>query len=153
LDARYLDYPNGPQTYLEQYCSQTSNAYCTSRFPGGAGQFHDLSGSQMLNAPKWSGTLSASYSHDIWSGYRLTGEVSGIGSSNWYYNILDNLDGAYWMMGARLTVASPDKHWFFDVIGKNLNDRVVQASGYEASTQTTKQEPRSVAAQIRYQFR
>jgi len=86
--------------------------------------------------------------------FRLTTEVTPYFTSGYFYSIgYDDIQpraAGYWRLDARLTLETPDKHWAFDVIGKNLTDRVIIDSA--AAGLATKESPLNVAGQVRYQW-
>jgi outer membrane receptor protein involved in Fe transport len=146
LDARYDSYPNAGATQAQL------NAGIL---------IQDLSGRPTSLAPRWSGAVSAAYSQSLWAGYRLTTEINEIFSSSFFLSsdtddpLLRN-DG-YTRLDARLSLQSPNAQWLFELIGKNLTNEKILASGGVAPSANGSQllhlQPlRTVAVQVRYDF-
>jgi hypothetical protein len=55
-------------------------------------------------------------------------------------------------LDARIGLESPDHQWAVDLIGKNLTDRIIVTNAQQSIYELTKQQPRNVAIQIRYNF-
>jgi hypothetical protein len=56
-----------------------------------------------------------------------------------------------------VSIESPDRHWSFDLIGKNLSDHTIKSfiADYPTSLGSTLEErqmPRNVAFQARYRY-
>jgi outer membrane receptor protein involved in Fe transport len=139
LDSRYTSYPNAGGTALQLY-----NGI----------QFQDLSGQPTEFAPKWSGSLTASYMLVFPNSYKFTTEFSPYHSSSYYLHPSDEVffqQKSFTRLDGRLSLESADGHWSLDLIGKNLTDAVVYASpgGYY---QASKLEPRNVALQFLYRL-
>jgi hypothetical protein len=62
-----------------------------------------------------------------------------------------NRVAGYVRLDARLTLETPDSHWAFDLIGKNLTDHVI-VSGFGGLYFASKERPRNVAAQFRFRW-
>jgi outer membrane receptor for ferric coprogen and ferric-rhodotorulic acid len=60
--------------------------------------------------------------------------------------------GGYAQIDARLSLQNVVQHWTVDVIGKNLNDRVIFENGLMGLL-AWKAEPRNVAVQFRYDWK
>ncbi len=158
LDSHYITYQNtGSLSNLEQFCiANAADAYCLARypdrsqFPAGIDPTGDVSGERTGFAPRWSGSLTASYSMRLSGDYRFTTEVIGFHTSDWVRDVLDEWTGAYTRLDGRLSLESPDGRWALDLIGKNLTDRIIFTAG--AAINVAKQQPRNVAAQFRYYF-
>lgn len=165
LHARYVSYPNGQLTDLGLFChtpGNASNPYCISAFGGDPGPSQDLSGKPTAYAPDWSASVSASYSRTLSGGSQFTADVTPYITS-WYYLPGGGADGredlqpGYVRWDARLSLASPNGKWTFDVIGKNLSDKVILTSRSAlplslGSYVVGKEMPRNFAGQVRYQW-
>ena len=160
LDSHYVSFPNATQGSLGTFCSTLSAAtfaatpLCSSfGFPVPAVQ--SLAGQRTNFAPAWSGSLSADYTVSIPNDFVLTAELSPYFTSNYYAPGAQGNDPfllipGYVRLDARVTVETLDGHWAFDLIGKNLTNRIILttlALGYEA-----KEEPLNAAFQIRYKW-
>jgi outer membrane receptor protein involved in Fe transport len=145
LHARYVDYPNVTPSSIQTFMGL---------------KVQDLSGRPPQFSPDWSGSLIAAYGMDLPRGYRLTTELSGILSSSYFVSATDDdlfKQGGYARLDARLTLETPDHHWGFDVIGKNLSDRNIAIFGGSVPTalgtgNLVKEPPRNVAVQARYHW-
>lgn len=142
LDAKYGSNPGQPVTVLQRLQGLT---------------VQDLSGKTTPYSPKWSGSLTGTYSTLLpGSEYRITSELSTIYSSS--YNASTNIDplfqqDGYVRLDGRLTLEIPNGRWAFDLIGKNLNDRNIVIFGANQSNFIEqKQRPRSLAVQARYRY-
>jgi len=154
LDAHYGSYPNAPATTLQNFCGTLSQAQYSATpqcarfsFPVQT-QFRNLSGQPTSYAPKWSGSVTASYSMLLPGAYKFTTGLSPYFTSS-YNPDPDGLYpalGSYVRLDAGLTLEKPDRHWALDLIGKNLTNRII------LTTLSTKEQPRNVALQFRYQY-
>lgn len=84
--------------------------------------------------------------------YRLTTELDPFYSSSYYVQSGDPYYQvhSYVRLDGRMTLDSPDRHWSFDIIGKNLTNATIidQPGLYYAA----KQEPINVAVQLRMKW-
>jgi outer membrane receptor protein involved in Fe transport len=153
LDSHYVSYPSATQTTLAAFCSgKYVLPYC-SVYPNPVPQFTDRSGERTQYAPRWSGSISGSYSLLLPRDLKLTATVSPYLTSS--YNDQDPYilgTAGYVRLDARLTVASSDERWAVDLIGKNLTDRVIVISGSAGVSIAQKEEPLNVAVQARYRW-
>jgi iron complex outermembrane recepter protein len=157
LDSKYVSYPNGSATTLQAFCRQSAanynaNSQC-SVFPFPVPLLHDYSGQPTAYAPKWSGSITASYGIRLPGEYKLTTDLipyfsSSFNPTNDPYKLGT---AGYVRLDARLTLTSPDSRWAFDLIGKNLTDRII-VDGASSLYFATKEEPRNVSVQFRYHF-
>ena len=153
LDSYYVSYPSATQTTLQAFCSGSYVLPYCSQFPNPVPQFTNRSGEQTPFAPRWSGTVTGSYSILLPGDYKFTTTVSPYFTSS--YNEQDPYllgTPAYVQVDARLTFESPDRRWALDLIGKNLTDRVIVISGNGTVDTAEKEEPRNFAAQIRFHW-
>jgi len=98
LDSRYLSYPNVPATQLQT-------------FQGIAVQ--DLSGHPTQFAPKWSGTIAATYGFTLPGDYRLVTQLSDFLTTSYYNSETGNdeplgLQNGYSCLDGRLTLETPE---------------------------------------------
>ena len=158
LESAYVRYPNAQQSTLMQFCSLSpqnhAQAGC-SVFPFPVPSSQDLSGQPTPYAPRWSGSLAASYSALIPGNYRLTLQLSPYATSRYLTVPGDSVYSVpgYLRLDGRMTLALPGGHWAFDIIGKNLTNRVIISVPAETGFPgfAAKQEPRTVAFQARYE--
>ncbi|MEA2260365.1 MAG: iron complex outerrane recepter protein [Acidobacteriaceae bacterium] len=157
LDSHYVSFPNAPQSTLQSFCGGVSYVlpYC-SRFPDPVPPSNDLSGQQTPYAPRWSGSVTASYSLPLRGDYRFDTEVNPyFTSSYWGGTGPDDViprTAAYVRLDARVGLESPDRRWTVDLIGKNLTDRIIVTNAQQTIYEVTKEQPRNVALQFRYHF-
>jgi iron complex outermembrane recepter protein len=145
LDSYYISFPNAAPTALEQI--EGFNV-------------QDLSGHPTEYAPRWSGSLSGAFTTTVGEGMKFTAALMPFFTSS--YDILASEDPAgrqadYVRLDARLTLETQDGHWAFDVIGKNLTDRVILnfTSIVPTSPGTyvqAREETRNVAGQVRFRW-
>jgi outer membrane receptor protein involved in Fe transport len=138
VDSHYTSYPNADP----------------SVFTVNPGAYQDLSGKQTLFAPRWSGSISATYRLSLPGGFALTAIASPYFSSSYYLHQTDEpqfQQKQYTRLDARLTLESPDRKWALDLIGQNLTDKVIITS-FAGPFTASKAIPRNVAAQVRYHW-
>ncbi len=163
LDSKYTQYPNVALTALGTFChtaANIGNSTCIGNFGGNGdpGATRNLAGQQTPFSPKWSGNISAEYGFDA-GGIRVTPAISGIFSSSYFpsgtaLNEPLMQQGAYFRLDGRIRITKPGAPWSIDLIGKNLNNVVVEtgAVGWPSSLGSfvkVKEEPRSLAVQLR----
>jgi len=149
LESTYIDYPDGGAQTLQNYCASLSHANFLAT-PQCIGYGYPVSGNANLSgqstnfAPRWSGSLAASYRLLLPGDYQLTTLLSPYITS-----VYNNQDpylpsvGGYVRLDARLTFEPAHGHWAVDLIGKNVTDRVI------ATSANAKEEPANVALQVR----
>lgn len=115
----------------------------------------NLAGRTTQRAPRWSGSVDASYTQPI-------GDLELKAATSLYftdgYYLADNLDpnlrqAGYARIDARLTLASVRDRWSLSVIGSNLTNRKVSSWCYDTpatlGTQSCVLErPRNVSVQV-----
>ena len=166
LDSHYVSYPNVTPTYLESFChSNPTSSGCIALYPNGAGLTQDLSGRPTDYAPRWSGSVTGSYSTNLPNAYSVTSALTAIFSTS-YFNGNSSTDdplllqGGYTRLDARLTLDSPNKRWAIDLIGKNLTNVYILGGGNGATGLPTalgslllqREAPRTYALQVRAKF-
>ncbi len=154
LDSSYASFPNGAPTTLQSFCTDAANNAANptgcADFPLPVSPFHDYSGETTPFSPRWSGSVSARYTMTLAGDYRFMTELSPYFTSDYTINndsFYSGYDG-YVRLDARLNLEKEGGPWAIDLIGKNLNDRVIAAGSLIAS----KQQPRNVALQFRYHW-
>jgi outer membrane receptor protein involved in Fe transport len=157
LDSHYVSFPDAPQSTLQSYCGGVSYVlpYC-SRFPNPVPPSNDLSGQQTPYAPRWSGNVTATYAAPLPGGFRFVTELTPYFTSSYWGgtgpdDVIPKTAG-YIRLDARIGLESPDHQWAVDLIGKNLTDRIIVTNAQQSIYELTKQQPRNVAIQIRYNF-
>ena len=157
LDAYFSRFPNAERTTLQNFCAipgQYVLPYC-SIYPNPVPATANLTGTSLDFSPKWSGSITASYSVLFSGGYKLTNTLSPYFTSRYNQQQAPYLPGTsgYVRLDARLTLAFPNDRLLVDVIGKNLTDRnIVTSYGGDVTTLATKEEIRNVALQFRYRW-
>jgi outer membrane receptor protein involved in Fe transport len=113
LDSHYVSYPNAAPSALELHAGLAAQ---------------DLSGSPTEYAPKWSGSVTASFTASLPNQYRITADLSPYFSSSYYLLASEDANGRqsqYVRLDARLSLETPDRRWALDLIGKNLTNRQI----------------------------
>lgn len=90
LESYYGSYPNGSLTNLQTYCRTTYVTPACSAFANPVPSSQNLSGRPTEFAPRWSGNLTATYSVPVVRGFQLTTEVTGLFSSSYFLNNVDD---------------------------------------------------------------
>jgi outer membrane receptor protein involved in Fe transport len=145
LDAYYVSYPNVSPTQIQQFFGVSNQ---------------DLSGRPTEFAPKWSGSVTGTFTTALPGDYRLTADVTDLFSSPYFLSGTDDPtveQSSYQRLDGRVSIETPDRRWAFDVVGKNLTDRNILtfAAPYTLSPGSlyqAKQQSRSVAAQVRFKW-
>lgn len=162
LDSHYVSYPNASPTTLQTYCAKLIAAAFAATpdcqaygYPVPA--YTDLSGAATPFSPRWSGSLTADYIAHLPGGFLFTTELIPYVTTGYGGSGGDTTDpiyhvGGYLRLDGRMTLQSPDGHWAFDLIGKNLTDHVIPTN-FGADTffyYGSKEPPFNVAIQARY---
>ena len=159
LDSKYVNWPNAGAGTLQSYCGSPGTDYAGTpqchQFGLPVSSFQDLSGHPTDFAPRWSGSVDVSISLPIPGGYKFITDVSPYYTSG-YFASNGTDDPLLYIhssarLDARLSVESPDSHWAFDVIGKNLTDRVIGTS-FLGIYNASRERPRNVVAQVRFRW-
>jgi len=157
LDSHYVSFPNAPQSTLQSFCGGVSYVlpYC-ARFPNPLPPSNDLSGQQTPYAPRWSGSVTASYSVPLPGDYRFDTELSPYFTSSYWGgtgpdDVIPKTAG-YIRLDARVGLESPDRRWAVDLIGKNLTNRIIVTNAQQTIYELTKEQPRNFALLFRYRF-
>jgi len=156
LESYYVTYLGSPNT-LQSFCGGGNGGsyvlpYC-ARYPDPVPAYDNLAGQATNYAPRWSGSLTASYGIALPGQYRLTTAVLPYATSAYTANGGNSDDpffrvGGYVRLDGRLTLDSPDRRWAVDLIGKNLTDRIIVVAPTFATS--SKEEPRNISVQFRY---
>lgn len=144
LISEYKSYADAPPTALQT-------------FNGEAAQ--DLAGKPTQRAPKWSGTINASYVQPI-GALELKASTSLFFTDDYF--LADNLDpnlkqGGYARLDGRISLGSPGDGWELAVIGSNLTDRKISSWCYDTpatlgSQSCVLERPRNVSIQLGYRW-
>jgi iron complex outermembrane recepter protein len=146
LDSYYVSYPNAAPSALQ--LAQGLSA-------------QNLSGAPTEYAPKWSGSVTARFNATLPGEYRLTADLSPYFTSSYFLlaseDVPQGQQSGYVRLDARLTLETPNRHWAFDLIGKNLTNREVLNFSTIAPTSTgsyfvAKDAGANVALQARYHW-
>ena len=175
--ARYGDAPGAPC-----YAGQTRANGCNLVFvpaTGGTVPFNaaihtvanrqNLKGLPTANAPKWTGSLGASYEADLGSallGLSLDARYSDDYLATAFGNPFTR-QKSYTTLDGSITLKTPDERWQVSLIGKNLTNRWYATGGTDApntgsGTGTTTgvladqigfaQSPRTIQAQVTFRY-
>jgi iron complex outermembrane receptor protein len=107
--------------------------------PNAGSQTQNLAGQTPYEAPRWAGTLAASYDQPVMQQYRVSYNVDGTFSSG-YYTVADLLpdsrQGSWATMDASVRFGKLDNSWSVAFIGRNLTNRlyIIGASDYGTVT-------------------
>lgn len=149
--ARYLNFNNAPC-----WGGQMIAAGCTQNFipqpgtgPGTAvplaGHFsaQDLSGTPLVRAPLWQGTLGFDYSLPIMGDYTLVFSNSNEISSRFVTYLAvdrpnnDNYQSAFAKIDLGLALRAPHERWELALIGKDVNDKITAGNCVSSPLLTT----------------
>ncbi|WP_150295106.1 TonB-dependent receptor [Sphingobium estronivorans] len=144
LVSKYKRYPDAPPTALQTLNGQTSQ---------------DLAGRPTQRAPKWSGTVNASYVQPIGT-LELKASTTLFFTDSYF--LADSLDpmlsqSGYARLDGRLSLGSPAKGWDLAVIGSNLTNRKISSWCYDTpatlgSYSCVLERPRNVSFQLSYRW-
>ena len=158
-DSHYVNYTDvgltQAQTLAYDLCLKVNTKIACA--PLGA---QSLSGSPTIFAPKWNGALTGAYQTALSDGFHLTAEATVVYKSSYFLEATDDPlieQPASVRLDARLGLDFPDRHWAFDIIGKNLTDANIRTfgsplSGSLGSVIVSTEAPRTFAAQLRYKW-
>lgn len=109
-----------------------------------SGALYKLPGSTMPFAPKWSGSLSATYDWDITG--RLVGRFNIGAKYMGEYNTGSDLDvekhqDAYTVVNARFGIGSSNKRWMVELWGTNITDTEYVQVGFDGPLQALFPDP------------
>jgi iron complex outermembrane receptor protein len=161
-DADYGLYTNVAQSITGQYChSHVGNPTCITDFGGNGdpGALRNLSGQQTPFAPKWAGSVTASYAVHA-GGLNITPSLTAVFSSSYFPSggtLNDALfqQPSYVRLDSQITIAQADNsRWAVDLIGKNLTDQTILTTALQwpntpGGVLAAKEEPISGAIQLR----
>ncbi|HEY1706924.1 MAG TPA: TonB-dependent receptor [Rhizomicrobium sp.] len=92
----------------------------------------DAAGHPLIRAPEFSGTLSATYHHDLEHGrFAVTGSYSYQSKVD-FDSFGDMTQGGYGLLNARVEWTTPDERWSIAAYGRNLTDTVYYNQGLQA---------------------
>jgi len=105
---------------------------CTLAYDPATGLYRaqNLSGTQMVRAPKWQTNLGFQYAMDLGSDYTLTFTNNNLYSSRFPTFLAvdrpnnDNFQGGYLKADLGATLATPRDRWEFSVISDDVNNKV-----------------------------
>ncbi|WP_156680854.1 TonB-dependent receptor [Sphingomonas profundi] len=118
------------------YAGQSIAEGCSMQFSAASGGFtrQDLGGTALSVAPRWTGTLGASYDREIGGGFKVGGTVDARYSASYLASSFGNEDSRqhrYVSLDASVRLASADYRWEIAAIGKNLTDRAYVSGGID----------------------
>lgn len=128
-----LAYAHGIYTDYQGICYRGQNANSTppcvnqiSRFTGKPGLLQDLSGTELVRNPKWTGNLGFDFNRPLNDGLKigLSGDMNY--SSSFLTDASSKALGrqpAYALFDASIRVADTDNRWEVALIGKNLTQQ------------------------------
>ena len=155
LDSKYTSFPDSSPPTLQNACANSYVVPACSAFAKPVAAIADVTGQRTPYSPTWSGNVSASYSFDFGSDYRLTIRANPYFTSGYYADGANGNDPffrvpGYVRLDGQITLELPKRHLFLDLIGKNLTDRKIL--DYNSLIFAQKEVPINVAAQVRLTF-
>jgi len=126
--AKYQTLDNAPC-----FGGQTIAMGCNQLYDATTGLYtgQNLSGTQMVRAPKWTSNLGFEYALPIRSNYKLT-LTNNTSYSSSYPTLLAvgypnnaNYQSSYAKVDLGLSLQSPDDLWEVALIGKNINNKII----------------------------
>ncbi|MDE2133828.1 MAG: TonB-dependent receptor [Alphaproteobacteria bacterium] len=160
LDSHYVSYPNGSLTNFQTFCRGSYVLPACTGLPNPVPSIQNLSGRPTEFAPQLSGSVSGTYSAALPGNYQLTTELIAIFASSYFLTNVDDplvKQSSYARLDARLTLESPDRRWALDLIGKNLNNQIIETFALNVPTTVgsvyaQKEELSNISIQVRYQW-
>ena len=155
LESTYTSFPNSAPPTLQNFCANDYVLPACGQFGTVVPKTANVAGQSTPYAPKWSGSLSGSYTFILPGSYRFTTKVIPYFTSGFYADGANGDDpvfhiGGYARLDATMTLEAPGGHWALDLIGKNLTDRVIVNA--IALAYASKEEPTNIAIQLRGKF-
>ena len=153
IESKYRDYPNAPCSPYESALAALPNPPLTCPKP-------NLAGTTRPFAPKWSGSVSADYSHEIGSNLKAGLGATLYFTSRYFFQSIPeriNSQPAYAKVDLRASIGDLDNGWNVSLIGKNILDKdTILFGGHPAtapgSSQFSLDRGRTVALQLRMNF-
>lgn len=117
----------------------------------------DLSGTDQLFSPKWSGSLAVDYHTDIADKGELRAFVSLAHTGEHLVDSEIYQQGAYNIVNARLTFTTLDEQWQFSLFGNNLTDKAYVTTYANSGllwgfAGVQRNDPRMFGASVSYNF-
>ena len=110
-------------------CAAIEGLIGAGAFPGyeflPSGRGTNLEGNQLINAPEYTVSLGAQYTHFFDNGMSLTGCVDYYWQDEYYttaFNRPQDLVDSWDIINAQVTLTSVDEKWYVRVFGQNLGD-------------------------------
>ncbi|WP_245638343.1 TonB-dependent receptor [Croceicoccus bisphenolivorans] len=124
-----------------------------------SGEFYNLKGYRLQNAPEWQAMLGVNYDYEMGSGDRIVADVSWMYTAAKYYTaILDtprSLVQPTYLVDGLLTYHAPDDRWSVGLWGKNLFDKRYISTVYDSPGYTGivgYAPPRQYGASVQFNF-
>ena len=118
LDAKFRDYPGAPCLAFETL------AECDSSDPDSLAA-HNIAGTPLLFAPKWSGNVGVRHEMDIGE-YKLATSANAQFRSSYYiadgYSPIWGVQDGWTKFDARIALVTKDDRWTLALVGRNLTD-------------------------------
>jgi iron complex outermembrane receptor protein len=149
-------------SYNDAVYRSYDNAPCASEKIAAGLEVCNLTGSQVVGAPKWIASSSLDYEHPLASGLQAFGGVSYAWRSG-FFGSADNSDlarvGAYGLLNVRAGLGGDwgTNHWTASVWATNLTDKVYTVGGISSAASTLQYSefpgsPRALGATLRLDF-
>jgi len=124
-----LSYEDGKYTDYQATCYRGLPAPACqvqlNRFTGQNGLLHDLSGTQLVRAPEWTGNLGFDYVTPMGSNLKLGLQGNFSFSSSFFTDVVSAPGGrqkAYQLFDAGVRVMDADDRWELALLGRNLGN-------------------------------
>jgi outer membrane receptor protein involved in Fe transport len=115
------------------YAGQSIEEGCTG---GGSIPTQNLGGKPTMQAPRWTGVLSADYERAVFGRYIAGATISANLSSSYLATPFDNpvdRQSSYGTLDAGVRFGSDDDRWQVSVVGRNLTDTFVKLYSIDAA--------------------
>lgn len=127
--ARYRDY------IAPCYAGQTQGQGCLPMGPGGSFR-QDLSGQPTANAPRWTASIGADYTHPLGQALMLGLSARVRYSSSYSVSPFGQplaVQPSYFNVDAAVRLSTADDRWQLALVGKNLGNKFVVNSAFDQS--------------------
>ncbi|MDG2533889.1 TonB-dependent receptor [Sphingomonas sp. HITSZ_GF] len=120
LDAKFDDYPGAPCLSLETL------AQCNSADPVSIAA-HNIKGTPLQFAPKWSGNVGFRYDQDLTDDLKLLFSANTLFRSDYFiadgYNPIWGLQKGWAKIDGRIQIGGVDDKWNVALVGRNLTNK------------------------------
>ena len=155
LESIYTSFPDSSPATLQNACLNNYVLPQCGIYTKPIGATANVSGQTTPYAPKWSGSLTASYGLALPGDYRLVTKLSPYMTSGYYTDGANGEDpffhvGGYLRLDGSISLDAPGGHWGVDLIGKNITNHIIVSSA--SLITANKEEPVNFALQLRAKY-